>query len=436
MKLDRILPLALAACVLASCVENSGSGSTGQGGPGAGGGGGGGNGGGVGPLTSCPALDALDLGPNASSIVDLDPAVVSPILTDVFDRYAAVEAPGGRRVHVLAQAGVSDPKIRRTREILRMQLRDLPGTSAGAAKADVADAIAGTCGAVAIFSNPSQYDLSDAAVERFDADFGSAYVPLFGDRVVVEGSPGYLAPSPANDETFGAAAVLVFRHGLVTERPAWAAQLIAARENAVDDQTFQPMGPEPYRTLDERYLAIVMDAHSGVWAHDPSGDGSAQNGLYAFGSRPSMVASDASTVALLEDFFPARHQFAAAVEPGFSGTFDMLPNPARPYSNRAQYLAAVQLTGNNQSELFGTSEDDLLVGNFGNNNLKGRGGDDFIDGEEGLDAAVFDAPRAEFTILFNGDGSVNVRHDVVPGLGNDRVESCEVLVFSDQNVQL
>ena len=428
MNIIRYVPILFATLTAASCVNNGDdAGSSGSGG---------GGGGGLGPLDGCEALNTLDVGAGGLEIVDLDAANLSPIVTDVFDRYAAIFTPSGNRVHLVAQAGVSDAKIRRVREVMRMHLEDVPGTGAGGSKADVADAISGRCGTLALFSNQSAYDLALPEIARFDDDFGAAYVPVFGDQIIVEGTGPYLAANPTYDQTFGATAVLAYRLGLGVVRPQWAADLRLARMNAEADGTFDPAGPEPYRDLDEAYLGVVIESHSGVWGHDPNGNGTAQNGVYAFGSRPAIAAGDASTLALIEDFFASQHTFNAELDPNFSGNFDLLFRPSAGYTNRAQYLGNVELTGSNTAEIFGNSNPNVLTGNTGNNNLNGRSGDDTIDGGDGLDTAIFQAPRAEFTITNNGDGSLNVRHDVVPGLGNDLVRNIEILLFSDQTVQL
>ena len=433
MNFQRYAPVLIASLALVGCVNNDDNNNSSGGGASGGGGGGGGGGG---ALLGCEALDSLDLGGDQMNIVDLDAANLSPIVTDVFDRYTAITTPSGERIHVLAQANVSDARIRRARAVLSMHLENVPGSSAGSDKADVADEISGNCGTLAIFANEGAYDLSSPAVATFDADFGDAYVPLFGDSVILEGSPEYIQSSPAIDQTFSSTAVLVYRQGLLAQRPTFANQLMLASTNAQADGTFTPMGPEPFLNFDEEFLGIVMESHAGVWGHDPSGDGSAGNGTYAFGSRPEMQAGDASTVNLIESFFTPVHTFDAEIDPNFSGNFDLLFRESTPYSNRSQYLSEVRLTGSNNSELLGTSQADTLFGNVGNNRLRGRSGDDILDGGPGLDSAVFLAPRDEFTITDNGDGSTNVQHNEIPGLGTDTLRNFENIVFSDQTISI
>ena len=149
-----------------------------------------------------------------------------------------------------------------------------------------------------------------------------------------------------------------------------------------------------------------------------------------------MQAGDASTVDLIESFFTPVHTFDAEVDPNFDGNFDLLFRESTPYTNRSQYLSEVRLTGSNNSELLGTSQADTLFGNVGNNRLRGRSGDDTLDGGAGLDSAVFLAPRDEFTITDNGDGSTTVQHNETPGLGTDVLRNFENIVFSDQTISI
>ncbi|QDV08489.1 hypothetical protein Poly30_40360 [Planctomycetes bacterium Poly30] len=429
MKLTRYAPILIASLAMVGCVGND-SNNTGSGGSG---GGSGGGGGGTGPLTGCEALDTLDLGPDGLAIVDLDAANLSPIVTNVFDRYTAITTPSGERIHFVAQAGVDDAKIRRARAVMRMHLEN---TATSGDKTAIANAVSGKCGTIAMFANESEYDLADPAVMTFHEDFGGAYVPLFGNRVVVEGSNVYVKTNPGYDQTFSATAVLVYRQGMLAELPNWTSLMTLARTNAQADGTFNPVNEKPYLDLNEAYLGVIVESYEGVWGHDPSGDGSAQNGVYAFGDRPAMEAGDFSTFDLLQLFFTPEQTFVAEVDMNFTGTFDLLYNQSLPYTNRSQYLTNVRLTGDHTAELFGNGLDNTLIGNDGNNNLKGRAGDDTIDGGPGLDTAVFSAPRSEYTITNNGDGTTTVRHNVVPGSGTDVVRNIEILNFTDQNVNI
>jgi hypothetical protein len=73
-----------------------------------------------------------------------------------------------------------------------------------------------------------------------------------------------------------------------------------------------------------------------------------------------------------------------------------------------------------------------ITGNAGNNGLQGLGGDDTLDGGEGLDEAVFTGPAASYSIVQNQDGTVTVTdlRDGSPD-GTDELASIERLHFAD-----
>lgn len=235
MNLHRYAPIFFASLAMVGCVGNDNN-------TGSGGSGGSGGGGGTGPLTGCAALNTLDLGPDGLAIVDLDAANLSPIVTNLFDRYAAITTPSGERIHLVAQSGVEDAKIRRAREVMRMHLEN---TATSGDKTAIANSISSHCGTIAMFANESEYDLTDPSVMTFHEDFGGAYVPLFGNRVVVEGSSAYIKQNPGYDQTFSATAVLVYRQGMLAEFPNWTSLLALARINAQADGTFTPVSEKP-----------------------------------------------------------------------------------------------------------------------------------------------------------------------------------------------
>lgn len=436
MKLSSsILLVACAAFVGCHNHDDDSAGSAG-GGPG-GGASGGGIGGEIdlGPATAAAGLDGLDLGPDGRDIVDLTDPALDPLLTDVFDRYAAYTTPSGDRVHVLAEGGVDDSVIRRTVDVLGLQLADVQGATAGADKGDIADVMASENAAIALFADRASFEPPTAAVQAFGADFENRFIPLAADEVVVEGTEPYHRQSPARDRTFSASAALIHRLGLRTERPDWVASLRDRRADAELAGTFTGTDTGRYLDLDEVYLGALAESHAGVWGHDPDGDGGAIGGTYAFGSRDAMASGDPAALALYGDMFAARHDFPARVAPEFTGTFDMLFRTSTPYSNRSRYLRDVTLTGSLFAELFGTSGDDVLTGNDGNNNIRGRSGDDVIDGGPGNDTAIFLADQAEFTVTFHPDGSVTVQHNAGT-LGTNTVRNCEQILFRDGRIDL
>lgn len=82
----------------------------------------------------------------------------------------------------------------------------------------------------------------------------------------------------------------------------------------------------------------------------------------------------------------------------------------------------------------GTPSDDLLLGNALDNRLTGGAGNDWIDGGDGVDSAVFAGPRSAYEVS-TGFGKTFLRaRDGVSGF--DTLLNIERLVFSDQTTAL
>ncbi len=429
--LSRSLALLALGLLASACTDNDKSNPSSPGG----GNGGGGNGGGTpGPTDSLNDTD-LDSDGDGDLIVDV-PSTADPLIGAVFQRYTAILTPNGGRVHLLAQDGVDDQKLRRAREILRQHLAPVAGSAQGADKTDVANTMATRRATLALFRDLSSANPSDPAIAAFRAAMGESVVPLLADRVILEGSPEYMAALPAEDNTFGVTAALVYRTGLTHARPAHAAALRSLAEARLASGTFSAPASAPAEELDDAFVVVALDVHSGVFGHGPRPDGRGGNEfLYSFDSRADMAAGDPELLTWIEAFFAPSHSFEAIVVAGFSGTFDGLLRTSNPYSSRAQYLRNIQLTGSNTSELFGAPGDKVLRGNNGNNNIKGRAGDDRIFGGGGFDTAVYSFPRANYVITF--DGPRVIVEDVHGGHeGRDVLEGIERLHFSDHAFNL
>jgi len=98
---------------------------------------------------------------------------------------------------------------------------------------------------------------------------------------------------------------------------------------------------------------------------------------------------------------------------------------------------ADRITGNQQDNwLGGNFGDDTLIGNGGNDYLAGNSGNDLLSGGEGWDTARFDGLKADYTVTYNGDGSVTVKDNKTDDWddGTDTLTSIEQIVFSDTSI--
>lgn len=419
----RFFSAALISLFAASCTSSSDD-SAPAGGPVSGGPGDGG------PTLATDTLDNLVL--DDDGIVDLTSDVLGEFRA-VFGRYAAVELPEGR-LHLLIQDGVADAKVRRAREILRQHLTDLPG---GTSKADVAQAMVDRSAVLGIFTDAAAVDLQDPDVEAVLSGMSTSLVPLPATHIVLEGSPEYMQASPAIDLTFGATAVLVQQAGLSVARPGFADQIGDLAAAAVSAGQFNAPADLPDALLPSAYLAMAMDVHSDVYAHDPNGDGTASlaGASYGFHTREDLLAGDPALATWIGAFFSGHHTFEVELPADFTGNFDGLRRTANPYTARSQHLRNVRLTGSNTAEFFAAPFDVTLIGNDGNNNLKGRAGNDTLIGGLGFDTAVFSFPMENYEVRYEGDAIIV--EDVFGGHEDtDTLYGMERIQFSDQGFNL
>lgn len=380
-------------------------------------------------------LDGIDLDLSDTRIVDL-PETVDPLFRDVFTRYTAVETSAGR-IHILAQGGVSDAKIRRSREILRQHLAPVAGTAQGADKEDVIAAMVNQGATAAIFASAAAIDLEDPAVSAYLTGADYAGVALPQERIVLEGSAAYMATSPDEDNTFGVMAALVHKAGLRPARPEFAAAIDDLAAAAITDGLFVPRAEVPDDQLTAAYIISAMDVHSGVFGHNPDGSGLAEGitGTLQALDRDDLAAALPQTTAWLEDFFTTGHDFEVILPTSFTGNFDCLRRSWNPYSARSQHLRDIQMSGTNSGEIFAAPFDCKITGNSGNNNLKGRRGYDTVDGGDGFDTAIFSGPLSDYRVEILSDRVIV--EDVLGGHEQtDTLFSIERLQFTDGGFNL
>ena len=416
----------------AACTSDSAGGDSSAGGSDSDGGSGGGS-----SALSTETLDDIDLDADLDGdrIVDL-PGSVDEAFRNVFSRYAALETATGR-IHLLAQSGVSNEKIRRTREILRQQLSPVAGAAQGADKESVTAAMVSNGAAAGIFDSAAALDLNDPEIATLYDGLGPNAVAIPANRIILEGSPEYVATLPAEDNTFGVLAALVFRSGLRSASPAYAAELDELAANAIISGAYAPRADIPQDELSAAYLEVAMDVHSGIFGHDPDGGGIANGaaGMLTAIDRDDLGAALPGTKTWIESFFATDHTIDVLLPLNFTGNFSGLFRTSIPYTARSQYLRNISLTGSNSSEIFAAPFDSTIRGNAGPNRLKGRAGFDTLYGGDGFDTAVFSGPQSNYTIEILSD---RIIVDDVLG-GHDQTDTLfgmERLQFTDGGINL
>lgn len=382
------------------------------------------------------SLNEIDTSGEQDGIVPL-PATVDARIRAVFDKYAHLDAPGGERVHFLGQPGVSDELLFRVKAVFEQLVTDVPGSTLGADKGSVLDAVAGLDTTIVVVEEQQAFDITDAPVASFVTFFDGLYASVDCSNVVQEGSPEFLNPDPQIDGTLSETSGILLRFGLGASVPQLSTALTAARISAESQGSYRPEAAQPQGLADSEYLGLILSVYYGVWAHDPSGQGTAGlDGAYDFCDRDAMIAGDPDAVALIESFFSPSQSFPAYLSSSFSGIFEMQFDPALAYTHRSRYLERVGFRGAVTGRINGNELNNTFLGGDLGDEFEGRGGNDKIEGDLGLDEAFFSGPRADYTIV-PLDATVTRVTDTVPGRdGVDDVRQITRLHFSDVIIDL
>jgi Ca2+-binding RTX toxin-like protein len=138
---------------------------------------------------------------------------------------------------------------------------------------------------------------------------------------------------------------------------------------------------------------------------------------------------------IVEEYMGKHWLYMAEVVDEFDGTFSLLKEEQKTYTNKSQYLRKVALTGNNNNDLTGNKFDNSLFGNSGNNNIKPLGGFDIVDGGPGDDTAIFMGKKSEY-ILRNQDGRIIVDDINYWRDGQNILINMEKLKFLDKTINV
>ena len=348
-----------------------------------------------------------------------------------FDRFTSVEAASGNAVHLYAQDQVSDLKLLRARNLLEFFLSDVPGTTWGADKADVLQAMADNEAALILpngeHTPSNEYDLP--AQPLYDAE-----TPLAGSTWFMENDWDH------RDAAFEEIFHLVHDSGIGTYlpgvRPEYQADLDAEARAAIDDGRWGiPVDPgvaewlqelEREDSLAQEYIASVIDTYYGLWGPWDEDDGGMW-GIYIAKTRDELPSLDPAGQALVEQFLPQLLTHEVRLDPALDEDFHLEFDPNRPYTHKSQYMTWVSASGSNNINLYGNAADNTLRGNSGDNEL--HGGD-------GTDTVVLCGPMAQFIVDQDAQASSSSMVIVTGPEGTDALFDVERLVFTDGVIEL
>lgn len=345
-----------------------------------------------------------------------------------YDKVIAYRTPNGGTIPLLATDDFSDEQLLRAYSILDFFLTDVPGTRYGADKSAVADAMA---------ENGARMVLPGGADGRSPIpDHALVGQPLYALEFPIEGSAAYVANDyEYRDAGFEEIFHLVHDHGIGTKYTDGALtdsfQVEAARATRAalqdgrwgrGDRDVQAWIEELREegSLQQEYLAAILDSHYGYWAGWTDAPGGMW-GLYVAKTRDEVRRLDPMGARLVEQFLPDTVTYMARIDPAFTGSFKMHFDASVPYTHKSRYLVNVRLLGDLPAGVQANDHDNILIGNAGNN---------LIDGMAGTDVVQYSLQSSEVTISRTASGLAVAG----PGIGTDLLRNIEILRFMDRDI--
>ncbi|MBL4625677.1 MAG: hypothetical protein JKY42_11140 [Flavobacteriales bacterium] len=327
-----------------------------------------------------------------------------------FSKYINIMADNGQLIHIIAQSEVSNDKVNKVANVLRFYFKNYP-SGYGTNKSEIANKMAENKAALYLFNDEDSGEKAIIKTKNIDLNFQVIYE----EEIMVDGSKDYVGNS-FRDATYEEVLHLVQDYGIAEILPEFQKEIRAAADDAIArGYWISVMIPEWERegSIETEYLATILDVYYGFWQN--SANDIAFNGEYFYSSREAIRLGDPLGYTLMnEQFFPPYLDYEVSIYSDFQGIFRMVYDTSSSYTSKSQYLRAIRLTGDNNSNVLQNSYDNYIVGNNGVNTIFYTGNWEDYDITLGNPAIISDS-------LENRDGT-------------DTLKSIEFLQFSDTTI--
>ena len=346
----------------------------------------------------------------------------------VFDRYIQYIAPNGKAINIVAQAKVSNEQLLKAYNVLSFYLTSHKGFDMDSVANKMANEDA-------ILMMPNG---ADGDVVLKESIFSGQ--PLYEKEIPVTGDAWYINNNYEHrDASYEEILHMVHDGGIGTMRqkgtlPTLQSSIEHSMKNALptDKKEWGKSGLWGLNSkdwlvelsgegsLEQEYLVSVVDSYYGLWEAFEENDGGMW-GLYVAKNRAAIAKKDPQGLQTLESFLPKYFTYMDRIAPTFEGTFLMFFDKENAYTYKSQYLLNARLTGELNSNLTANSQDNILMGNAGNNT---------IDGKEGIDVVQFSGVSTDYEIT-NG-----IVRDLKGLDGTDTLTNIEIMRFKDKDIQI
>lgn len=377
------------------------------------------------------------LNPNYKSYIETkdiirDTSKLGGVYKKYYSKYIEYKAPNGKSILIVAQDQVMDEQILKAYNVLSFFLEDFGDYK----KANIANTMADKS---AVLVMPNGADGESKIPEK--ALRGQ---PLYQMEVPILASKWYIENDYEHrDASYEEILHMVHDYGIGIKDspgalPDLQKEIYKAMKNSLplDKRYWGKKGLwglnsrewllelEKEGSLEQEYLASVVDSYYGLWAPYKESKGGMW-GIYSSKTREDVKSNDPMAYKIVSSFLPPNITYMGRVDSEFAGTFKMFFDPKHEYTHKSKYLRNVRLLGDKNTGLIANKEDNVLLGNAGNN---------LIDGKEGFDIIQFSGPSYEYNISINGKKIIVI--DTLNRDGKDTLSNVEVLRFTDKDIDV
>lgn len=359
-----------------------------------------------------------------------DTSKLGGVYKKYYSKYIQYMAPNGKPITIVAQDKVTDEQVLKAYNQLSFYLENFGSYK----KVDVANKMAEN-GAILVMPNGAdgQSDIPEDAIQG---------QPLYQMEVQTVGGKWYTENDYKHrDAAYEEILHMVQDYGIGLENkpgalPDLQKEINKAMKNSLPknksdwgnkglwglDSKDWLLELEKEGSLEQEYLASVVDSYYGLWAPYTENKGGMW-GIYTSKTRDDIKKNDPMGYKIVSEFLPSYITYMARIDSEFSGTFKMYYDEKEPYTHKSKYLKNARLLGNKNTGLIGNSESNILMGNGGNNE---------IDGKEGLDIVQFTGASVDYKITKKDNTLIAI--DNLNRDGIDTLRNIEVLRFTDNDI--
>ena len=371
--------------------------------------------------------------PDVNSIVK-DKSMMKGLFSIYYDKYIAYTAPNKKNIFIVASKDVTDTQVLYAYSVLSNYLNSDNGYDMDALANKIADSgnyIVMPGGADGSSSTPffalkgqplyyaevaapgSQWFMENDYTHR-DATFEEILHFTHDYGIGTTSNPGVFP-------TFSEEIKVATFNALPSDKALWGIEGLWGSQVGEEPQTNWLLELEKEGSLEQEYLASVIDSYYGLWeAYDEVEGG--MWGMYVAKGREDIYSLDTIGSELLP-YFNEYITSMITLDSSFFGDFHLSLNESLLYTYKSQYYVNVRLTGSNNINLYGNAQDNIFIGN---------NGDNIIDGVAGSNIVQYDEASQNFLITVQQNSTIVTNSTTGT---TDTLYNINIIRFTDVDIQ-